>query len=57
MSQSQQAAQPVLGKAVGNLIKIFLGALIFIGALYLGYWGYDTYETIEKRGVAETLLR
>ena len=57
MSQSQQAADPILGKAAGTLIKIFLGAILFLGALYLGYWGYETYQSIEERGVAETLLR
>ncbi len=58
MSQSQQAtAEPTLNKAAGTLVKIFFGAVVFIGAAYLGYWGYETYRNIEERGVAEALLR
>ena len=57
MSQTHQAADPVLNKAMGRLVKISLGTAIVIGALYLGFWGYDTYQNIEKQGVAETLLR
>jgi hypothetical protein len=57
MNQSQQAVDPVLNKAVGRLVKISFGTAIIIGALYLGFWTYDTYVSIEERGVAETLLR
>jgi hypothetical protein len=57
MSQTHQAADPVLDKIMRRLVKISLGTAIVIGALYVGFWAYDTYISIEKQGVAETLLR